>query len=94
MATLYSCLSVLAFGSKNDNFDKSMCTKAKNPFCVLPLVTQKIPPCSVRYLLALTCASVTWVMKFLAGLVRFLHVCLFGPWILKSSNGSSHLSGI
>ena len=55
MATLSSFLSaVLAFGSKNDNFDKSMCTKAKNPFCVLPLVTQKILPCSGRYLLALT----------------------------------------
>ena len=55
MATLSSFLSaVLAFGSKNDNFDKSMCTKAKNPFCVLPLVTQKTLPCSGRYLLALT----------------------------------------
>ena len=34
-------------GSKSDNFDKSMCTKAKNPFGVLPLVTQKLDcsPC-------------------------------------------------
>ena len=31
-----------AHGSKSDNFDKSMCTKAKNPFGVLPLVTQKL----------------------------------------------------
>ena len=38
---------MLAHGSKSDNFDKSMCTKAKNPFGVLPLVTQKLDcsPC-------------------------------------------------
>ena len=35
-------LVVVAHGSKSDNFDKSMCTKAKNPFGVLPLVTQKL----------------------------------------------------
>ena len=40
--TLAMSLVGVVVGSKNDNFDKSMCTKAKNPFCVLPLVTQNV----------------------------------------------------